>query len=60
MVPEPSVVACLCRVCRMRFKAQDSGELVCPESGWRYQETEPGLLRCLDWPEDAPIEERPT
>jgi UDP-2-acetamido-3-amino-2,3-dideoxy-glucuronate N-acetyltransferase len=33
-------------------KAQPDGTLACPESGWCYQEVEPGLLRCLDWPED--------
>jgi UDP-2-acetamido-3-amino-2,3-dideoxy-glucuronate N-acetyltransferase len=33
----------------------DEGCLICPESGWRYQEIEPGLLRCLDWPEDEPL-----
>ena len=33
-----------------------SGLRVCPESSWRYQESEPGLLRCLDWPEDKPLE----
>jgi UDP-2-acetamido-3-amino-2,3-dideoxy-glucuronate N-acetyltransferase len=32
------------------------GNLVCPESGWRYQEVEPEVLRCLDWPEDKPLE----
>ena len=31
------------------------GNLVCPESGWRYSEAEPGVLRCLDWPEDDPL-----
>jgi UDP-2-acetamido-3-amino-2,3-dideoxy-glucuronate N-acetyltransferase len=31
------------------------GLMVCPESGWRYRETEPGVLRCLDWPEDQPL-----
>jgi UDP-2-acetamido-3-amino-2,3-dideoxy-glucuronate N-acetyltransferase len=31
------------------------GLMVCPESGWRYREVEPGVLRCLDWPEDAPL-----
>ncbi|MEZ4735126.1 MAG: acyltransferase [Caldilineaceae bacterium] len=31
------------------------GHLICPESGWRYQEVEPGLLRCLDWPEDQAL-----
>jgi UDP-2-acetamido-3-amino-2,3-dideoxy-glucuronate N-acetyltransferase len=29
--------------------------LVCPESGWRYEEAEPGVLRCVDWPEDKPL-----
>ena len=31
------------------------GLMVCPESGWRYQEVEPNLLRCLDWPEDTAL-----
>jgi len=31
------------------------GVMICPESGWRYQEKEPGVLCCLDWPEDKPI-----
>ena len=31
------------------------GVMVCPESGWRYREVEPGVLRCLDWPEDRPL-----
>ena len=31
------------------------GVMVCPESGYRYQETEPGVLRCLDIDEDAPL-----
>jgi UDP-2-acetamido-3-amino-2,3-dideoxy-glucuronate N-acetyltransferase len=29
--------------------------MVCPESGWRYKEVEPNVLRCLDWPEDEPL-----
>jgi UDP-2-acetamido-3-amino-2,3-dideoxy-glucuronate N-acetyltransferase len=29
----------------------DQGNWVCPQSGWRYREVEPGMLRCLDWPE---------
>ena len=38
------------------LKKQDAeGNLICPESGWRYQEVEPGRLRCLDWPEDDPL-----
>jgi len=31
------------------------GQLICPESGWRYQEEAPGILRCLDWPEDQAL-----
>lgn len=31
------------------------GVYTCPESGWRYREVEPGVLRCLDWPEDDPL-----
>jgi UDP-2-acetamido-3-amino-2,3-dideoxy-glucuronate N-acetyltransferase len=31
------------------------GIMVCPESGWRYKEVEPEVLRCLDWPEDKPL-----
>ena len=40
-----------------RLQKQDGGGyLVCPESGWRYEEVEPGVLRCLDWPEDKSLE----
>ncbi|MBN2303698.1 MAG: N-acetyltransferase [Anaerolineae bacterium] len=39
-----------------RLPAPDAdGLLVCPESGWRYREVEPDVLRCLDWPEDQPL-----
>lgn len=39
-----------------RLETRDAeGNLVCPESGWRYAEAEPGVLRCLDWPEDDPL-----
>jgi UDP-2-acetamido-3-amino-2,3-dideoxy-glucuronate N-acetyltransferase len=31
------------------------GVFVCPESGYRYKEVEPGVLRCLDLAEDAPL-----
>lgn len=31
------------------------GIMVCPQSGWRYREVEPGVVRCLDWPEDEPL-----
>jgi UDP-2-acetamido-3-amino-2,3-dideoxy-glucuronate N-acetyltransferase len=36
-------------------EADGEGNLVCPESGWRYREAEPGVLRCLDWAEDEPL-----
>ncbi|HEV7377598.1 MAG TPA: acyltransferase [Pyrinomonadaceae bacterium] len=40
-----------------RLQEQDTeGNLVCTESGWRYKEVEPGVLRCLDWPEDKSLE----
>lgn len=31
------------------------GIMRCPESGWRYREVAPGVVRCLDWPEDRPL-----
>ena len=31
------------------------GIMVCRESGYRYQELEPGILKCLDLDEDAPL-----
>lgn len=31
------------------------GVMVCPESGYRYQEVEPGMLRCLDLNEELPL-----
>jgi UDP-2-acetamido-3-amino-2,3-dideoxy-glucuronate N-acetyltransferase len=41
-----------------RLQAQAGQEcLVCPESGWRYQQMEDGLMHCLDWPEDLPLPE---
>lgn len=33
------------------------GIMVCPESGYRYREVRPGVLRCLDLNEDAPLPE---
>ncbi len=39
-----------------RMQITDQADiLVCPHSGWRYQEVEPGVVRCLDWPEDRPL-----
>ncbi|MDH7599228.1 MAG: acyltransferase [Sedimentisphaerales bacterium] len=31
------------------------GIMICPESGLRYKEIEPGVVRCLDLDEDAPM-----
>ena len=36
-------------------KPDADGIMCCPESGWRYREIEPGLLRCLDLDESTPI-----
>jgi len=33
------------------------GIMRCPESGYRYKETEPGILRCLDLDEESPLPE---
>jgi len=39
-----------------RLQQRDvNGSLICPESGWRYQESETGALRCLDWDEDQAL-----
>lgn len=38
----------------------NEGHLICPESGWRYQEMAPGVMRCLDWPEDQPLLTNPS
>jgi UDP-2-acetamido-3-amino-2,3-dideoxy-glucuronate N-acetyltransferase len=35
-----------------------SGVMTCPESGFRYREIEPGVLRCLDLDEETPLPER--
>jgi UDP-2-acetamido-3-amino-2,3-dideoxy-glucuronate N-acetyltransferase len=38
------------------LKNPDSqGIMVCPESGYKYKELRPGLLKCLDLDEDAPL-----
>jgi UDP-2-acetamido-3-amino-2,3-dideoxy-glucuronate N-acetyltransferase len=33
------------------------GIMICPESGFRYKEASPGILKCLDFDEDAPLPE---
>jgi UDP-2-acetamido-3-amino-2,3-dideoxy-glucuronate N-acetyltransferase len=35
--------------------ADSQGIMICPESGFRYQEALPGTLKCLDLDEDAPL-----
>jgi len=32
-----------------------NGVMVCPESGYRYQEGAPGVLYCLDLDEEVPL-----
>jgi UDP-2-acetamido-3-amino-2,3-dideoxy-glucuronate N-acetyltransferase len=39
-------------------KAGADGIMVCPEAGFRYREVEPGVLRCLDLDENAPLPEQ--
>lgn len=40
------------------LKNPDSeGVMVCPESGFRYKEVEPGVMKCLDLDEEAPLPE---
>lgn len=32
-----------------------AGIMRCPESGWRYREVDPGVVRCLDRDEETPL-----
>jgi len=36
-------------------EADGNGIMVCPESGYRYREVEPGVIRCLDLDEESPL-----
>ena len=36
-------------------KPDADGIMVCPESGYRYKEVAPGVLRCLDLDEETPL-----
>ncbi len=36
-------------------KLDEGGIIVCPESGFRYQEIRQGVVRCLDLDEEAPL-----
>jgi len=35
--------------------ADEAGVMVCPESGFRYKEIQPGVLRCLDLDEESSL-----
>ncbi|MFY9745917.1 MAG: Gfo/Idh/MocA family oxidoreductase [Acidobacteriaceae bacterium] len=37
-----------------------SGVMICAESGYRYREVEPGVLRCIDLDENAPLPKKLT
>lgn len=39
-----------------RLRSASDSEWICPESGWRYREMEPGVLRCMDREEELPLE----
>lgn len=38
-----------------RLAEEGQGRFRCPESGWVYELSPEGQLRCLDWPEDQPL-----
>lgn len=40
-----------------RLALDASGVMVCPETKYRYREKPPGVVRCLDLDEDAPLPE---
>lgn len=37
------------------LKPDSNGIMICAESGYRYREVEPGVLKCLDLSEDEPL-----
>ena len=37
------------------FDPDADGIMRCPESGFRYKEVEPGVVRCLDLDEESPL-----
>lgn len=42
-----------------RLRSPDAdGVMTCPESGYRYREVDPGVLRCLDLGEEEPLSPR--
>jgi UDP-2-acetamido-3-amino-2,3-dideoxy-glucuronate N-acetyltransferase len=38
-----------------RLESAGAGVMQCPESGYRYREIQPGILRCLDLDEESPL-----
>ena len=40
-----------------RMVAGSDGVMTCPESGYRYKEVSPGVVRCMDIDEEAPLPE---
>jgi UDP-2-acetamido-3-amino-2,3-dideoxy-glucuronate N-acetyltransferase len=36
-------------------KPGSDGIMICAESGYRYKEVKPGVVRCLDLDENAPL-----
>jgi UDP-2-acetamido-3-amino-2,3-dideoxy-glucuronate N-acetyltransferase len=38
-----------------KLKREKDGSMICPESGYRYAELAPGVLKCLDLSEDQPL-----
>jgi UDP-2-acetamido-3-amino-2,3-dideoxy-glucuronate N-acetyltransferase len=38
-----------------RLEPSSDGVMTCPESGYRYREASPRVLRCLDLDEEAPL-----
>jgi UDP-2-acetamido-3-amino-2,3-dideoxy-glucuronate N-acetyltransferase len=40
-----------------RLTPSADGTMMCPESGLKYRETSPGVVRCLDLDEEAPLPE---
>lgn len=42
----------------IKLPAPDAeGIMICPESGYRYKEVEPGIVKCLDIDEESPLPE---
>ena len=39
------------------LKSNEEDMMICPESGFRYKETSPGILKCLDLDEEEPLPE---